>query len=1017
FPILFGEKFLGVMEFFSHEIREPDEAVLTLFASIGGQIGQFMERKRTEQSLVKAARQQEALYQLVDRLHHAESLPDIYDSALDAILSALQCDRASILLFDESNVMRFVGWRGLSDGYRKAAEGHSPWKPEEKNPKPVSINNIYNADIDASLKTIVESEGIGALCFIPLVSNGKLIGKFMTYFNAPNVFSDDELELSLTIARQLAFGIDRKRAEEMLRENAERLRLATQTGKVGIWDWDISSNRVSWTNSLYRIHGVKKEEFDTTVEGFVALVHPYDRDFVSKAIKRSLSGNAPYELEFRAVKPDGEVIWLFTSATVLRSDGRPIRMLGATLDITERKKAEAMLRRAMEFDEAVMNNMGEGLYTVDTQGMVMSMNPAAEKLFGWTFDELRGRKMHDLTHYKHRDGTPFPAEECVGLRVIQKGETLVNHEDVFIRKDGTFFEVVYSSSPIRENGEIVGLVIVFRDITELKRTQEALQKAHDELEIKVRERTRELLKTNEELQAEITERKRAEDALEKSRDYYLKLLDEFPTLIWRSGVDAKCDYFNKSWLEFTGITMEQGIGDGWTEGVHIEDLDRCVKTYIDAFNRREPFEMEYRLRRHDGEYRWIIDFGRPFYDLGGEFGGYLGLCYDITEHKKMEEERLKISKLESVGVLAGGIAHDFNNMLAGIFTTISLMKMDVRQDTRMHKDLTEVEKACLQAKGLTQQLLTFAKGGAPIKKLCSVEEIIRDTATFALRGSKAKYDIGIEKDIWDVEVDEGQIAQVISNLIINADQSMPQGGVIKIDAENIEIGAISSSIKPAPTKEGRYVRITVEDSGIGISPEHLGRIFDPYFTTKQKGSGLGLATSYSIIKNHGGYIGVESELGKGTKFYVYLPASEKRAEEKKRVQEKVEGGVKGRVLIMDDEAIIRTAAGRALMRMGYEVGYAKGGEEALEIYKRAKDENKPFDVVIMDLTIPGGMGGKEAIKRLKDIDPDVKAIVSSGYSTDPIMSDYKQYGLRGVVSKPYSIEELAQTLHKVMNGE
>jgi CheY-like chemotaxis protein len=246
---------------------------------------------------------------------------------------------------------------------------------------------------------------------------------------------------------------------------------------------------------------------------------------------------------------------------------------------------------------------------------------------------------------------------------------------------------------------------------------------------------------------------------------------------------------------------------------------------------------------------------------------------------------------------------------------------------------------------------------------------------------------------------------------------MPQGGVIKIDAENIEIGAISSSIKPAPTKEGRYVRITVEDSGIGISPEHLGRIFDPYFTTKQKGSGLGLATSYSIIKNHGGYIGVESELGKGTKFYVYLPASEKRAEEKKRVQEKVEGGVKGRVLIMDDEAIIRTAAGRALMRMGYEVGYAKGGEEALEIYKRAKDENKPFDVVIMDLTIPGGMGGKEAIKRLKDIDPDVKAIVSSGYSTDPIMSDYKQYGLRGVVSKPYSIEELAQTLHKVMNGE
>ncbi|MGE5443163.1 MAG: ATP-binding protein, partial [Ignavibacteriales bacterium] len=372
------------------------------------------------------------------------------------------------------------------------------------------------------------------------------------------------------------------------------------------------------------------------------------------------------------------------------------------------------------------------------------------------------------------------------------------------------------------------------------------------------------------------------------------------------------------------------------------------------------------------------------------------------------------SKLESVGVLAGGIAHDFNNMLTAMLSTISVAKMDARTGTELYNNLTETERICFQARGLTQQLFTFSRGGAPVRKLCSIVETIKDSALFALRGSNVRCEFSIEDGLWDVEADQGQISQAMNNLVINAQQAMPQGGVIEIRANNthLDAGFISSYIKG-----GKYVRITVEDRGIGIPKEHLTRIFDPYFTTKQKGSGLGLATTYSIITNHDGFIDVESEIAIGTKFYVYIPASEKRAEEKKIVQEKVEGGTKGRVLIMDDEGIIRKSVGRALMRMEYEVEYAKDGVEALEIYTRAREENRPFDLVIMDLTIPGGMGGKEAIKRLTDIDPDVRAIVSSGYSNDPVMSEYKDYGFRGVVSKPYTIEDLAETLHKVLGGE
>jgi PAS domain S-box-containing protein len=423
------------------------------------------ERKRI-------ARQQEALYQLTDQLHRTNSLEDIFNAALDAILSALQCDRASILLFDETDLMHFVAWRGLSDGYRKATDGHSPWKSDEKNPELICMNDVNTGDLSDSLRAVIKDEGIGALAFIPLVANGKLIGKFMTYYNAPHIFSEGEVELSLTIARQLAFGVDRKRAEVQLRESEERYRTIVDTSNEGIWYVDLNAETVYLNEPMAHILGYSVDE--VIGRKLPEFCFAEDMSNAQEHIASNYQGNYEH-FDFRFRRKDGEEVLVLASTSPVRDGtGKLIGTLGMFVDITERKNAEHQLRQIASFDEAVMGNLGEGLYTVDSDGYVTSMNPAAEKMFGRTIEEIRGRRMHDVTHYKHPDGTPFPAEDCAGFQVLHHGQKLVHHEDVFIRKDGTFFDVIYSSSALWDNGKIDGLVVVFNDNTTRKQAEKRL---------------------------------------------------------------------------------------------------------------------------------------------------------------------------------------------------------------------------------------------------------------------------------------------------------------------------------------------------------------------------------------------------------------------------------------------------------------------------------------------------------------------------------------------------------------
>jgi CheY-like chemotaxis protein len=365
--------------------------------------------------------------------------------------------------------------------------------------------------------------------------------------------------------------------------------------------------------------------------------------------------------------------------------------------------------------------------------------------------------------------------------------------------------------------------------------------------------------------------------------------------------------------------------------------------------------------------------------------------------------------MEAVGTLAGGIAHDFNNILTAILGNIGLAVLDDKIGPRVQDRLAQAEEACLRAQALSQQLLTFAKGGAPVKKLFSVAELLTESTAFACVGSRVWCETDFPENLWSLEGDPGQIGQVFQNLTINAVQSMPTGGTIKVWAENLTLGTDSG----LPLSAGRYIKISVRDQGMGIPAEHLPRIFDPYFTTKQKGTGLGLASAYAIINKHHGHIAVESKPGVGTTFNIYLPAVERQVTPQPEEDRELLVG-KGNILVMDDEEMVREVLGRILARLGYEPGFARDGGEAIEMFVQAQGSEQEFAAVILDLTVPGGMGGKEAMARLLEVDPRVKAVVSSGYSDDPVMADFQKYGFSGVIAKPYRISELGKILHEVI---
>jgi len=536
-----------------------------------------------------------------------------------------------------------------------------------------------------------------------------------------------------------------------------------------------------------------------------------------------------------------------------------------------------------------------------------------------------------------------------------------------------------------------------------------LKVSFETLEQKVRERTADLYQAK-------TQAERMNLHLGIAGAELQALLDNSPVGILFVDFDRVIQRVNPEISRITGFTKEELLGQTTRK---FYASDEAYRSFGDAsypiLKENGFFESELELVKKQGAHVTCYLRGRIILAESG-IEGVVWSLEDITMRLKMEEELLKIKKLESIGVFAGGIAHDFNNRLLAIIGNISLAQRLSTQDRIVNDLLLSAEKAAERAKDLTVKLLTFASGGEPVKASESLPQLIEESTAFVLSGSNVKCTYQFDRDLRSVSMDKGQINQVIQNLVLNADQSMPDGGVINISCDNIQLAP-----GEVPGLEGgHFVRVAVRDNGIGIPREIIGKVFDPYFSTKEKdaskGSGLGLAIVHSIITKHGGTVEVDSSPGQGSTFTLYLPAmpviDQAAADKKEELPHKGQG----RILLMDDEEMIRNVVSSMLNLLGYEAVLTSDGAEAVAVYQTNLTADRSFDAVIMDLTIPGGMGGAEAVKKILALNPQARVIVSSGYSHDPILNNYKAFGFCNIISKPYQLLDLSRVLSETLSG-
>jgi len=636
-------------------------------------------------------------------------------------------------------------------------------------------------------------------------------------------------------------------------------------------------------------------------------------------------------------------------------------------DITGRKRMEKELRKQQEEQQIILDSVPAIIFYKDKEDRFLRVNEVLAKAVNMPKEELVGKTAAEISPSDDKD---YYADD---KEIMASGEPKRNIIEPLETPEGMRW-VQTDKIPYRDGeGNIIGVIGFAIDITE---------------------------------------RKHAEAALQESARVWQDTFDAMIDGVGIADTNGTITQLNANFVKLHGYeSPKELIGRKFFKLTAERDLPKVMGVFKEFMEEKRSTHSNLELiqrRKDGGEFPALISIAE-LRDEEGKTLGSIAVIRDITDRKRMEEELQRVDKLESIGTLAGGIAHDLNNFLTGIVGNISLAMM---YDDPLEKDkrLVEADRACMQVKDLTQQLLTFSKGGAPILRTAAIGNLLRDSASFTLRGSNVGSELSIPDNLWPAEIDEGQVNQVINNLIINSQQAMPGGGTLKIRAENITIGTASD----LPLEPGAYIKVSVEDQGIGITQEHLQKIFDPFFTTKQAGNGLGLATSYSIIEKHKGHISVESRIGVGTTFHIYLPATpggglmDEEETEKKTIMGK------GRVLVMDDEKHVRDTAASMLSIIGYEFITAIDGAGTIEIYKEAMSSDNSFDAIILDLTIPGGMGGKETIQRLMEIDPEAKAIVSSGYSSDPILANFRKYGFMGFIPKPYGIQELSEVLHRVV---
>ncbi|NTV14967.1 MAG: PAS domain S-box protein [Desulfobulbaceae bacterium] len=714
----------------------------------------------------------------------------------------------------------------------------------------------------------------------------------------------------------------------------------------------------------------------------------FDLGYMAFVFQIASGLNFPLELLVGLILVGGAIfVFLFVKVseyTVLRMNTMQAEAVVANAQLRERnlelaeemREREAVsqeLRRSKIQLENVFNN-SIPICITNIRREITIANPVYWQIFGLPADGVL------LKCYESRPGSTCKTKKCPFTQIMA-GAPEVICESRKANADGSETVFMVTARPyLDEEGQIAGIVESFQDISELKIIEEAL-------------------------------------AWEKER--LLVTLKSIADGVITTDVRGRVVLINDTAQNLTGWSQPYAAGRAVGEILHLSDAENR-RLGINPVAQVLRLELEEEVGRRavlvarDGWERLVNYSVSPIYDRKQEVVGAILVFQDITDKLRSEVEMARVQKLESVGVLAGGIAHDFNNILTAVMNSLALARLAVDKKERLLERLDSTEKAILRARELTGQLLTFAKGGAPLKKIISIADLVKDAVEFNLRGSNVAAIFRVEEHLWPVEVDSAQMHQVFGNLTLNAAQAMPQGGTLVVGLSNCEV----AEGEEGPVTPGSYVKIAVADTGVGIEAGHLARIFDPYFTTKSTGTGLGLATAHSIVARHGGFLLVDSQVGEGTVFTIYLPAlqGQEVGVGLPEVTEELPGVANcgGRILIMDDDPEILELLSELLRQEGYRAVAVDDGRGAIREYRNSLERGEGFDCLIIDLTIPGGMGGREAMARIRELDPAARAIVSSGYSNDPVLANFAEYGFCGRVAKPYQIEELLRVLERVL---
>jgi PAS domain S-box-containing protein len=728
------------------------------------------------------------------------------------------------------------------------------------------------------------------------------------------------------------------------------------------------------TPNIQEVLGVTVEEMLRDSRAFFRLIHSEDRNKFLQVWADQNSFSTTVSLDYRIVVGDGRVLDVQEHCWISR-DHANVEMVchGVLLQNRNSQFITEELHRWDRELQSLTGNLPDIIGRVDRRNRLLYLNRWWDSAEPIPPERYIGKQLPNLGL------TPKVVEifeEKIQLVFLR--ETLESMEISYPTSQGMrIFDVRFCPEP--NSGKPMATVLfVWRDVTDVRM---------------------------------------AELAFKESDEKFRQLAEAIDSVFWIWDIELqRMVYVSPAYERLWGGNIQKLMNNpfNWLTIVSPEDRARVENLFLKHLNGK-TLDVEYRVIGPNQEIRWVHNRTYPLKEASGKVSRIIGLAQDVTERKKWEEERVRGAKLESLGLLAGGLAHDFNNLLTAILGQLSLAKYEVDTEHSVFSRLAEVEKASLRAQDIAQQLLTFSKGGDPVKSVVALEEFLEENVRLALAGSKVRPVFHITQGLWALNVDVGQICQVLHNLVINARQAMEKGGECLIEACNIsedESERLSHSHQLG-SSHNQWIRITVQDQGIGIAKENLGKIFDPYFTTKSTGSGLGLATSYSIIRNHGGVLWAESEVGVGSRFSFLLPALPPEKIAPSPTKNEIKFG-HGNILIMDDEVQIRKVLGEMVQACGYHFQAVSDGEQALNMFRKAQDSGDPFSVVILDLTIPGGLGGKEVIKDMLSLDPYLRALVVSGYSNDPVLANYKNYGFKGRVAKPFNLVDLSVALDAVI---